>query len=80
MYDQFGQREHITLIHCWAHVRRKFTDASTATRRGAGVALTHIQKLYAVEREVKQLQLNSEQAVEIRKQNHSCNPSIGKSG
>lgn len=32
------------------------------------MALTHIQKLYAVEREIKQLQLNSEQAVEIRKQ------------
>ena len=68
VYDQFGQREHITLLHCWAHVRRKFTDALDSDRVRADVALTHIQKLYAVEREIKQLQLNSEQAVEIRKQ------------
>ena len=68
VYDQFGQREHITLIHCWAHVRRKFTDALDSDPARADVALTHIQKLYAVEREIKQLQLNSEQAVEIRKQ------------
>jgi len=67
VYDQFGQREHITLIHCWAHARRKFTDALDSDRVRADVALTEIQKLYAVEREIKQLQLSSEQAVEIRK-------------
>ena len=68
VYDQFGQREHITLIHCWAHARRKFTDALESDRARADAALCEIQKLYAVEREIKQLQLNSDQAVAIRKQ------------
>lgn len=68
MYDQFGQREHITLLHCWAHARRKFTDALNSDQVRADVALTHIQKHYAVVRGIKQLQLSSEQAVEIRKQ------------
>ncbi|MEO6166587.1 MAG: IS66 family transposase [Chitinophagales bacterium] len=68
VYDQFGQREHITLIHCWAHVRRKFTDARDSDRVRADVALSEIQKLYAVEREIKELPLNSEQAVGLRKQ------------
>lgn len=67
VYDQFGQREHITLIHCWAHVRRKFTDARDSDRARADVALSEIQKLYAVEREIKELPLNSDQAVELRK-------------
>lgn len=66
VYDEFGKREHVTLIHCWAHARRKFTDALDSDRTRADEVLTQIQKLYAVERKIKQLQLSSEQVVAIR--------------
>ena len=55
----------ITRIGCWDHARRKFVEASKAsqgkgkTKKGtvskADVALSHINKLYAIERQVKSL-------------------------
>lgn len=68
VYDQFGQREHVTLIHCWAHVRRKFKECEDNDRARAHYALEHIQKLYAVEREIKEQQLSGEQITALRGQ------------
>lgn len=55
----------ITRIGCWDHARRKFVEASRAAPSGgqkrkgqvskADVALSHINKLYAVERHLKDL-------------------------
>lgn len=46
-----------TLVGCWAHARRKFTDAKTAqgkkTNGKADWALNHIQKLYRIETQIK---------------------------
>ena len=46
-----------TLIGCWAHARRKFTEAKTAQGKKqngkADWALNHIQKLYRIEIQIK---------------------------
>lgn len=46
-----------TLVGCWAHARRKFTDAKTAMgKHKSGKvewALNHIQKLYRIEIQIK---------------------------
>jgi transposase len=52
--------EHITAVACWAHARRKFTDAEKALpkakRKRSGKtyqAIRYIQKLYAIEKRHK---------------------------
>jgi len=46
-----------TLVGCWAHARRKFIEAQTAQPKGktgkADMALSMIQKLYGIERGLK---------------------------
>ncbi|MDW2749303.1 transposase, partial [Acinetobacter baumannii] len=45
------------LVGCWAHARRKFVEAQKAQGKGktgkADVALNHVQKLYALESQLK---------------------------
>lgn len=47
----------ITRIGCWAHARRKFVEAKSHQPKGktgkADQALAHIQKLYALEKVIK---------------------------
>jgi transposase len=64
-YGQVCRANAITRIGCWDHARRKFVEASKAaqgkgkTKNGivskADVALSHINKLYAIERQIKEL-------------------------
>jgi len=66
VYEEFGKREGITLLHCWAHARRKFADAEESDRARAHYVLQEIQKLYALEREIKEQNLTEEQIVVLR--------------
>lgn len=63
-YGQVCRANDITRIGCWDHARRKFVEASKAApshgrKKGkvtkADVALGYINKLYAVERQIKVL-------------------------
>ena len=49
-----------TLAGCWAHARRKFVDARKAQPKGktgrADWAISHLQKLYRIETEIKDLE------------------------
>lgn len=64
-YGQICRDNSITRIGCWDHARRKFVEASKAAKpQGKGkqtklskadVALNHINKLYTIEREIKDL-------------------------
>lgn len=63
-YGQVCRANDITRIGCWDHARRKFVEAVKAApgsgrKKGkvskADVALGHINKLYAVERQIKDL-------------------------
>jgi transposase len=64
-YGKVCRDNNITRIGCWDHARRKFVEAIKGSRpqgKGkplkvskAGVALSHINKLYAIERQIKEL-------------------------
>jgi len=54
VYEQFGQRDGIVLIHCMAHARRKFHDALGNDKARAEYVLSEIQRLYAIERHIKE--------------------------
>ena len=62
-YGQVCAANKLTRIGCWDHARRKFVEASKAAptkgKKGqpskAGVALSHIRKLYAVEKMARDL-------------------------
>lgn len=55
-YQGYEQTQ-ATLVGCWAHARRKFKEAQIAQVKGktgkADWALNHIQKLYRIERQIK---------------------------
>ena len=53
-YDDFDKREGITLLHCMAHARRKFSDALGSDKERAEYALSLLRQLYAIERRIKQ--------------------------
>jgi transposase len=66
VYEDFDKKEGITLLHCMAHARRKFDEALNNDKLRAQYALNEIQKLYAIERRIKEAELNEEQALHIR--------------
>jgi transposase len=68
VYDEYGTMDGITLMHCWAHVRRKFVDAQDNDRQRADYVLEEIQKLYALERELKQTHADEKQIVALRRE------------
>lgn len=67
-YGQVCRANGITRIGCWDHARRKFVEASKAAPSGgkgksakttkADVALGYINKLYTIERQIKNASLN----------------------
>ncbi len=67
-YEDFDKRAGITLIHCMAHARRKFSDALENDKSRAEYALGMFQKLYAIERRIKDEQLSSEAILQLRQQ------------
>lgn len=52
-YDQFENDPHIQVIGCWAHARRKWSDALDEDSRSASEALAYINRLYHIENEAK---------------------------
>lgn len=64
-YSAYDTLDEVTQAACMAHVRRKFTDAQTASpskKAGkADVALSFIRKLYVVEKKAKALDAEARQ-------------------
>jgi hypothetical protein len=61
-YSGYGNLTRVTLVGCWAHARRKFTDALKALPAeqrdkpvAAGIGLDYCNKLFAIERQLKDL-------------------------
>ena len=69
-YDQFESDLHIQVIGCWAHVRRKWSDALDEDRRTASEALAYINKLYHIENEAKEAGLTGD-ALKDKRQKES---------
>ncbi len=63
-YDGIYAGGEVTEVACWAHARRKFYDAQDSDGRRSAEMLALIGKLYAVEREAKEL--NDEARVALR--------------
>jgi transposase len=65
-YDEFENKEGITLLACMAHVRRKFDQAMDNDPKRATYALGKIQQLYKIERKAREDNLSQEQRKELR--------------
>ena len=64
-YNDVCRKNNLTQLGCWDHARRKFIEAQKALPRGkkikttkADMALSFINKLYKIEREIKDLTAN----------------------
>lgn len=59
----------ITLVGCWAHARRKFHEASKASKKvgAAHEAVSRIKKLYQVEKELRAKDLDATAFLSARK-------------
>jgi transposase len=66
VYDPFGRKEGVTLLHCMAHARRYFVEAQDNDAERASYALDRFQQLYAVERNCREKGLTYEERKEMR--------------
>jgi len=66
VYDVFDKQRDITLFHCMAHARRMFSEAIDNDRPRAEYALAEIQKLYLIERIIKEQDLSFEEIKAVR--------------
>ena len=70
-YSPVCAQEPITQLACWAHVRRKFVEAQQANPKKTGkadIAISNIQKLYAIEKRISHLTPNDKV---LERQQHS---------
>jgi transposase len=69
-YAEVGSLPGIVHVGCWAHVRRKFDEASKAVKKAGSAreALSKISRLYTVERELRELNLADAEFTQKRKQ------------
>ena len=68
VYDDFDKEEHIQLMHCMAHARRKFVDALDNDKARAEHALQLFQQLYNIERRIKDEALTGDALLQLRQQ------------
>lgn len=66
VYEEYGKREDIELVGCMAHARRYFEKALDSHRDMAQHVLALLQKVYAVEREIKEQNLSESEVVDLR--------------
>lgn len=65
-YELLDGKKGVILLSCWAHARRKFSDAIKNDKERAESALEQIQLLYEVERQIKEQALSFEDAAKLR--------------
>lgn len=68
VYNRFKRKQGIILVGCLAHARRYFEQALDSEPEKADYVLTRIQKIYAVEREARDANMNAEQRLQLRKE------------
>lgn len=67
-YEEFEQREGVSLVACMAHIRRKFEHALEGDKPNASHMLGLIRQLYAVEREAREGGLDAAGRLALRKE------------
>jgi transposase len=65
-YEQFGSRQGITHVACWAHVRRYFDRALRSDRPKAEKALEFCAELFEIEARAQQQQFDANQRLLLR--------------
>lgn len=70
VYEDFGKKAGVTLLHCMAHARRKFDEAKGNDLDRASHVLTEMQKLYALERQARDNELSHDELYQ-RRQEHA---------
>ena len=68
VYEDFGDQEHITLLHCMAHGRRKFTEAAENDKVRSEYVLQYMQQLYDIERQANKDKLSFDEIYQLRQQ------------
>jgi transposase len=68
VYEDFGKKSEVTLLHCMAHARRKFDEAKDNDLTRASYVLTEMQKLYALERQARDNELSHDDLYQLRQQ------------
>lgn len=64
----YGKHKDVLLIYCMAHARRKFTDAIKYDKIKATYALEQIQKLYALEKQMREEEVDWQERTVRRKE------------
>ncbi len=71
-YDQIFAEGKVKEVACWAHARRKFFDIARQAEKGKRIsaheALEFIGRLYAIEREAKEQQLDAAGIQQLRQE------------
>jgi len=66
-YNIYENKKNVLLLGCWAHARRKFSEALKNDPQRASFALGQIQQLYRLERQAEDENMTKEQIEELRK-------------
>nr|WP_256661613.1 IS66 family transposase [Pseudomonas sp. F01002] len=76
-YNALSAQLGVKCLGCWAHARRKFVDAQKVQPKGktgrADIALTMINKLYGIERELKEV-TDDQRFVGRQEKTYQCSP------
>lgn len=65
-YSIYEKKKGVTLLGCWAHCRRKFSDSLKEDKAGAEYAIGQISLLYKVETMADEQNMNDQQRAELR--------------
>lgn len=68
VYDAYDKKAGITLLHCMAHARRKFNESLQSDESRATHALKLFQKIYAIERRIKEEEISGDAVITLRQQ------------
>ena len=68
VYENYENKEGVTLLHCMAHARRKFIEAQNNDAARSSYALEHMQQLYAIERDCREKNISDEERQSVRQQ------------
>lgn len=68
VYQHIANKNELILVHCWAHVRRKFFDARNSQVKAVQWILSHIQQLYKIEELARTAGLTAEQRQQVRQE------------
>lgn len=68
VYEDFDDNPGITLLHCMAHARRKFSEALNNDKVRSEYVLQHMQQLYGIEQQARDKKMSFDEIYQLRQQ------------